>query len=285
VRIAALALILVLTLGFSPPVQLKPPLDKADPISALVRGDPSELLTRDAAGQIVPNANGLHPLAGEILSEAARTLNEASAAGYLSVSPDFSNVEVTAAGRDYVENHFDEQSAGCYQVTAVSADWLGFHVALETVCTTDELAERLGVPPPTELPPGGQLPVDGQVVATYASYAGGESEPIIAASHSSGDSCLLTVVSYVAALIGLIVLIAIPPAGWLYWVALGAAGVGWTTANYFVVDACIGVRKVDYRYRSGPYEYRASCRFHSNWNYGYSGHGNWVPFNERWNCS
>lgn len=283
VRVAALALSLVLTLGFSQPAQADPPaaappLDSSDPISVLVAGNPSELLTLDAAGKIAPNPKGLHPRAAEVLSDAARTLNEASAAGYLSVSPDFAKVEVTAEGREYVENFFEGQSAGCYQVTAVSADWLGFHVALESECTSEELAERLGIPAPDPNPP-----LDGRAVATFASYAGDDSEPIITASHS-GDNCAAAIVSYSAALIGLFILLAAPPAGWLYWVALSASGVGWTYVNWSLHEACFGLRDVDYRYRAGSYEARANCTFYSNWNWGYSGHGNWVPRNERWNC-
>jgi hypothetical protein len=277
----AVTLSLFLPLAFSQSAQADhsfdgsnpPSLDSTD-LTELTEGDPSEFLTRDPAGEILPNASGLKPFAAEILSDAARTLNEASAAGYLSVASDFSSVEVTAAGRDYVHHYFDESSAGCYQVTAVSADWLGFHVALETECTSDEFAERLGLPPPSE------LPVDSQGIVTLASYSSAESEPVITASHGVSNTCALQLVSYTASLVGFAVL-ATSPTGWVYWISLTASGVGYWTAYLGVMDACFGIHKVMWRAPSGL---KYDCTFHSNWNYGYSAHGRWVPFNERWNC-
>jgi hypothetical protein len=284
VPMAAVALSLLLSLG-TQPVQADPPVrgseppstHRGDPLTPLTAGNPSEFLARDAAGKILPNARGLQPLAAEILSQAARTLNEASAAGYLSVARDFSSVDVTEAGRDHVHHYFDESSAGCYRVAAVSADWLGFHVALETACTDDEFAERLGLPSPSD------DSVDAQGIMTLASYSSGESEPVISASHGIGNTCAGTLASYATGLIGFAVM-ATSPAGWAYWIGVSAAGVGTTMSYFSVMDACFSVHKVQWRYRAGSYEYKKDCKFHSNWNYRYTNHGIWAPFSERWNC-
>jgi hypothetical protein len=269
----ALCLALVLSLSISSPMRATDSatsVDTSASLSALVDRDPEEVLAWDAAGQIEALIDGLDPYEAMIAGEAARTLNEASAAGYLVVSDDFRSVKVTRAGRDYVKGLVRDQTAGCDRVTSVSADWLGFHVEIQSKCTQAEFEARHGLAAQAESP-----------VATEAPAAAPDS-PITIQSHESWN-CLLSVIATGVAVVGLLVFLAAPPFGWLFWVSWGVTGVGGFLAWFAANDACFGIHDVDKQVRVGGSVYRYNCYYRYNTNWVWNGH-RWIPTYERWEC-
>lgn len=264
-RFSALCVAIVLAITYSSPVRAEaPPSEPADPLQVLIDGDPHDFLTRDAAGTIHPITEGLDPFAAMILTQAAETLNGSSAAGHLSVSSDFS-VKVTKAGREHVRQIVEEQSGGCDRLKKVTADWLGFHVEVKSECTAEELAARTG------------LPVDG-------SDAAARNGQILATSGENGGMCWWSVAGFTASIIGLLLLVSVPPAGALWWLGVTVTGVGTISGAVTTTDACAGLYDVDKRYRVGSGTYRGNCFFQWNSNWGYDADGDWVPFSERWSC-
>jgi hypothetical protein len=74
--------------------------------------------------RIAPRLERVPDAALEIVLAAARTLNIAAEQGFLSVERNF-DVNITAAGRAYIEEQTRELSQGCIEASAVTADWLG----------------------------------------------------------------------------------------------------------------------------------------------------------------
>jgi hypothetical protein len=256
-----------------------------------------------SAGRITADTTSMSAEAATLATEAARTLSEAKAAGYIQVTSDF-KVSITESGRTWISDQLAATSGGCITASSIKADHTGFHVELEAVCTEAQLRERVGVVQPAGQVPdpnttAGPPPAAARGVQGGASTAAGRGPLVI----SEQMGCALSAVGLGIAAVGLLLLWFFPPAGWLLWVSIALRGGGAILAWLGFVLNCTGIFAVKERDRvgrvprGGPSTQGAGAvvaapRFTEHYcSFGYYGNYRWswvafryVPTYARWNC-
>jgi hypothetical protein len=237
-----------------------------DRLAEFVAAGPAAALSRDATGRVSAKRQADAAVA-EFADSVAKSLNEGSTQGYLRVERDLS-VTLTDKGREFAIRTIDEQTHGCDRVLSVTADWLGFHLDLESTCTEQEFHDRNG----TEA-----LPDQAAQAPTIA--AAGLSAPIPAppvSDHSSHTtSCLASLGTLAVGLFTVAIAVASPITGWVvFWLTWARAGAATFTAAILVVHHCGQLLQV--QNRVGPTTYVCGRSYYAYYRWS-SYYGQYVP--------
>jgi hypothetical protein len=233
-----------------------------------------EVALRWERGRIVGRPESVPDDGRAILDAIVKTLNVGSAEGYLTAREDF-DLSITDKGRRYVEDQFAHLSRGCVKAEKISADWRGFHLEANVTCTEEELDAAFR---------------DQVAYGKTASLGLGvlpsrDSDPL-AAIFGEDFGCLLSLTGISISAVGLLLLMAFPPAGLLAWVLWGLGGAGFVTTYVSTVDNCTGILAAKERFHLyGNQYYTTNCTFAYYASYRYDRTaGRNVPTAARWNC-